>query len=239
MTRVFVASNMPTGYPYKLQKPSTANERVRPTADVFIFDSGIGDEVSNREVLDTAHAHDADYVIAKDYLHDHDRTTESVREFRRLYEKHPCDAIPMTPLQPPHAEHYRDLPDADHYVLGGMATDDVSFQEQRRWIRAFDEGVHDDAYVHALGVGGGSEFIREFAGTGILDSVDCSTPELAASFGAVLDADLRQQEVREYNGEGAAKRNVPLAAFNSWQIQDVWTREASDTGGTQLRMADL
>lgn len=230
---------MATAYPYKLQKPSTANDRVRETADVYIYDSGIGDDTTNAEVLDGATAFDADYVVAKDYLHDQDRTTDSVREFRGLYRGHECDATIMVPLQPPHADHYHDLPGASHYVLGGMATDDVTFREQRRWIREFDRVVHDDAYVHALGVGGGKEFIREFAGTGILDSVDCATPELAASFGAVVDADLRQQEVRRYNGEGASKRNVPLAAFNSWQIADLWDHLSRDDAGEQLGVADF
>jgi len=226
MTRVYVASDMPTSYPYKLQKPSTVNDRVRPTAESFIFDSGIGDDVSNAEVLDMAHEYDADYVVAKDYLHDQEATTESIQAFFREYENHDCTATPMVPLQPPHAEHYDDLRGHSHYVLGGMALEEISTNQQITWIREFGDVVADDAYVHGLGVGGGLEFVRALAGTGILDSIDCSTPELAATFGCVIDEQLRQETVREYNGEGASKRNYPLAAFNSWQIQDVWGREA-------------
>jgi hypothetical protein len=225
MTKVFVASNLATDFPRKLQKPSTINQRVRETAETYIMDSGIGDDVSNAEVLDLADEYNADYVIGKDYLHDHDRTTESVREFMELHADHACTATPMVPLQPPHAEHYRDLPDFTHYVLGGLAVPDVPTADAIRYIREFRD-VAPDVYAHGLGVGGGIEFTRTVARNGWLDSIDCSTPEQAAMFGSVLDAQLRQQQVRVKNGEGVAKRNTALADFNSWQVQDVWNREA-------------
>lgn len=233
MTKVYIASNMPTQYPRKLQKPSTVSQTIRDTARSFIMDSGIGDDVTNTEVLDLAHEYNADYVIGKDYLHDQDVTTESVREFLRLYESHECDSTPMIPLQPPFHEHYRDLPGHSHYVLGGMALSDVSEQRKMAWIRRFRD-VEPDAYVHALGVGGGWEFTRRMARDELLDSLDCSTPELAASNGCILDSRLSQTEVRVHKGEGARRRNVPLAEFNSWQVQDVWSREMRDCGQTTI-----
>jgi len=228
MTRVFVASNIPTAYPYKLQKPSTVNQRVRDTAEVFIMDSGIGDDVSNAEVLDLAHEYDAEFVIAKDYLHDQERTTESVYTFMELYEDHDCDAWPLVPLQPPFDEHYRQLDEFGWYVLGGMATDDIHAQQQLEWIRDF-RTVAPEAFAHGLGVGGGFEFARHAAGENLLDSLDCSTPEQAAMFGKVLNEKLRQKSIRTFeSGDGVRKRNTPLAGFNSWQVQDVWDREAKN-----------
>lgn len=228
MTDVYVASAMPTAYPLKLQKPSTVSPRVRETAETFIMDSGIGDDVSNAEVLDLAEKYDADYVVAKDYLHDQDRTTESVREFIDLYNDHDCTATPMIPLQPPFHEHYNDLPGFDHYVLGGMAGDNTSTRQCIRWIERFDDVAPDDAYVHGLGIGGGYGIVRAFAGTDTLDSIDCSTPEQAAMFGKVLDERLKQSEVLAFgSGEGKTQRTYPLAEFNSWQVQDVWNFEDS------------
>lgn len=234
MTKVFIASDKETGYPNKLQKPSTVRASVRDTAETFILDSGIGDDVSNAEVLDLAEQYNADFVVAKDYLHDHDRTTESIREFMHLYESHPCTATPMIPLQPPHAAHYQDVPEFDTYVLGGMATDETTDAQAIRWVREFRD-VAPDVYAHGLGVGGGIEFTRAVAPKGWLDSIDCSTPEVAASFGCVLDEQLRQKQVRVMNGDGATKRNIPLGTFNSYQIQDVWNREG-DTQDTQTKM---
>lgn len=224
-TRVYVASAMPTGYPYKLQKPSTITPRVRDTAESFIMDSGIGDDVSNREVIELAIEHDADYVVAKDYLHDQDRTTESVREFINIFSEYVCDITPLIPLQPPFHKHYQELEGFDHYVLGGMAGNDVDTQTQLRWIREF-RNVAPDVYAHGLGVGGCLKFVRECAAADLLDSVDCSTPEQAAIRGCVVGEDLRQREVMAFpGGEGRTKRSYPLADFNSWQVADVWGRE--------------
>lgn len=240
MTEVYIASNLPTNYPRKLQKPSTVNDAVRDSASSFIFDSGIGDDVSNDEVLDLAHDYDADYVIAKDYLHNIPRTTESVREFFELYDDHPCTATPMVPLQPPHSDHYHDLQGHSHYVLGGMATEDTDADDAIRWIRDAAQVIPDDAHIHALGVGGGKQIASTLAGTGVVDSIDCSTPELAASYGCILDAQLRQREIRIHSGEGARQRNVPLASINSWQIQDYWRAKASrPTTSTQLEIGQL
>jgi len=237
---VYVASNMPTDYPRKLQKPSTINDRVRDTAESFIMDSGIGDDVSNAEVLNLAAEYDADYVVPKDILHDFEATTENVEAFLSLYNVHDCDAQPLIPVQCDpttnrwHVDHLLDLPSADHYVLGGMAVDEVGTDAQVQSIQAFRKAVGSDVYVHGLGVGGGYEFVRRVAGTGWLDSVDCATPEMAGQFGCVMDQQLRQREMRVMSGDGASKRNIPLSEFNSWQLHDVWTREAADVGQTDI-----
>jgi len=234
MTEVFVASNMPTAYPNKLQKPSTVSDRVRDTAESFIFDSGIGnDELTNADVLDMAAEYNADMVVAKDYLHDQQRTTESVREFLDIYADHDCTATPLIPLQPPHHEHYQDLPGHSHYVLGGMVDGSISTSQRIRWIERFDD-VAGECYTHGLGIGGGSGVVRAFAGSDTLDSVDCSTPEQAAMFGKVIDENLRQQEVLAHSGgEGKSHRTYPLAEFNSWQIADAWDNQAEQNQHAQ------
>lgn len=231
--RVYVASNIPTAYPWKLQKPATIDRTVRETAtESFIFDSGIGDDTTNEGVLDYAHEHDADYVVAKDYLHDQARTTESVREFLELYPEHPCEATPLIPLQPPFDQHYAQLDEFDHYVLGGMAKENCGTKQQLKWIRDFRR-VAPDVYAHGLGVGGGWSFVRKVAPERLLDSIDCATPEMAAIKGKVLNGRLQQQGINTYNGDGSAKRTHPLAEVNSWQLHDVWKRELDRDGGLQ------
>jgi len=230
---VFVASNMPTNYPYKLQKPATVNQEVRETAETFIFDSGIGDDTTTRDVLETAREYNADYVIPCDELHNQAATTEAIREFVKQFdETHP--STPMLPLQPPHAEHYCSLPSElqdwfDVVCLGGMAIDEISDAQAIRWIESAARVIPDSKHIHALGIGGGIEFVRRVAGRGLIDSLDCSTPELAATFGSVLDGQLNQRQIRVGSGEDTRKRNTALAAFNSWQLADVWQREAEST----------
>jgi hypothetical protein len=235
--KVFVASSMPTAYPWKLQKPATINSRIRATADEFIFDSGIGDDTTTGEVLGAAHEHDADYVVAVDELHDFETTTRNAYEFLDRYEDHPCTATPMIPVQCDpardkwHADHLQALPDHTHYVLGGMKDDGISERQKICAVREFREAVGSDAYVHGLGIGGGIEIASKVAGTGWLDSVDCSTPEQAAISGDILDPRLRHTDAMVFpGGEGRTKRTYPLAEFNSWQIHDVWVQEAKHGG---------
>lgn len=228
---VYVASAIPTDYPRKLQKPATVGKADAPqTAESFIMDSGIGDSADNETVLDLAHEAGADYVIAKDYLHDQDHTTQSVEEFFDLYSSHPCEATPMVPLQPPHDRHYRDLQGFDHYVLGGMANASVSPDDAVRYVRRAAAVIPDDAHIHALGIGGGRTVAEELAGEGLIDSLDCSTPEQAAMFGCVLDQRLRQTEVKIHTGQDTRLRTAPLAELNSYQVQDYWTKLARDSG---------
>lgn len=235
--KVFVASAMPTGYPYKLQKPATVSNRVRDTATEFIFDSGIGDETTTGEVLDAAHEYNADYVVAVDELHDFETTTRNAYEFLDAYESHPCEATPMIPVQCDpdrelwHVDHLPDLPEHTHYVLGGMKVDNISEREKIESVRRFRDAVGPEVYVHGLGIGGGIQIVSKVAGTGWLDSVDCSTPEQAAINGSILDTRLRQMDAMAFpGGEGRCKRTYPIAEFNSWQVQDVWTNEAKHGG---------
>jgi len=237
--RFFVASDIPHDYPLVLQKPATASASIRDTAETFILDSGIGDDVDARDILDLGATLDADYVIADDELHNQPATTRNVRRFEELHADHETDATLMTPLQPPHAEHYWDLPDRSHYCLGGMAGDDVSDEQAVRWIREFRRVAGPDPYVHALGVGGGIGVVRALAGTGLVDSVDAATPEMAAFHGNVLGPQLRRTNVQIHTGEGNRHRVQPLAEFNCWQIADAWHREASDDGQITLSEATV
>lgn len=228
--RVFVASNMPTDYPWKLQKPSTVSDRVRDTAEHFILDSGIGDDVDTVELLDLAASYDPDYVVAKDELHEHEETIANTVELLDRIGSAQTDAEVLVPLQPPYDEHYEKLREkgitGHKYVLGGMAIDSVDTAQALEWIHSFRE-VAPDVYAHGLGIGGGIEMVEALAGKDILDSIDCATPEMAAINGCVLDTRLRQNEVMAFSGgEGRCNRSYPLADFNSWQLRDVWVNES-------------
>jgi len=234
MTSVFVASNIPHDYPLKLQKPATATPTVRNSAETYILDSGIGDETTNAEVLNLATKLEADYVVPCDELHDQEATTEAVREFADLYADHECTATPLIPLQPPHAEHYLDLPDWSHYALGGMALESVTDKQAIQWARDCRAVAGPDVHLHGLGIGGGQHVINTLSGEGVFNTVDCATPELAAQHGCVLDGNLRHTNMLIHSGEGFRRRVTPLAEVNSWQIQDAWAHDRTDEQQTTL-----
>jgi len=233
--KVFIASALPTSYPWKLQKPSTISPRVRDTADEFILDSGIGDDVSTADLLDLAAKYDPEYLVAKDELHDHDTTTKNTVDLLNRIDDAQTDAEVLVPLQPPYTDHYRKLCErgvtGHKYVLGGMAVPEVDTAQSLEWIHKFRD-IAPDVYAHGLGIGGGIEIVEALAGRNILDSIDCATPEMAAINGCALDTRLRQNELMAFpGGDGRSDRTTPLAEFNSWQVHDVWVNTADRQNG--------
>lgn len=169
------------------------HERIRVSCETLMVDSGIGNEdVGNEDVLDAAHKVDADWVVPKDYLEDHDRTTESVYEFFDLYDDHLCDADVIVPLQPPHHRHVPDLPEADAYAVGGVKDDPV--ENQLKAVRNARNAVGGDAYLHGFGMGSSRilvDTLRE--NPALLDSFDVSTPEFAPARHRTPDKSLLQE----------------------------------------------
>jgi len=228
---VFVASNMPYPYPYKLVKPEHVEPRVVDSCQTLIMDSGIGDDVSNAEVLDLAETHDADMVVAKDYLHDHEMTTESVHEFLELWDDHNCRATPLIPLQPDHTEHYRDLPGHYHYLLGGMAFD-YDTSEIIRAVETFRREVGSGPYLHLLGVGANPRLMEWLArNPEFVQSIDCSTPEQCAINSNIYDVELRQRDYQIRTGEGSSQTRYLLAQHLAYTLNDAIRMKYETTGG--------
>lgn len=221
---VYVASNMPYEYPYKLVKPAHVSQGIVDSCETLIMDSGIGDDsVSNTDVLDLANKYDADMVVAKDYLHDQDRTTVSVKDFLREWQYHDCRATPLIPLQPPHHEHYRELEGQYHYLLGGMAFG----WDTRRIIdavRSFRERIGYGPYVHLLGVGANQKLMDFLArNPDMVQSIDCSTPEQCAINSNIYDVTLKQRDYQIRTGEGSTATRTDLSQHLAKTLCDAIT----------------
>jgi len=221
---VYVASNMPYAYPYKLVKPEHVGNRVVDSAETVIMDSGIGNEdMDNKAVLDLADQYNADFVVAKDYLHKQEETTASIREFVDLWDEHPCRATPMIPLQPPHHEHYQEIDGQYHYLLGGMAFD-YSSREIINAVEKFREAAGMGPYVHLLGVGTNPKLMDYLArNPEYVQSIDASTPEQCAINGKIYDVSLEQQDYQIRTGEGSSQTRYGLAKHLAYTLNDAIT----------------
>lgn len=211
--KVFVASYIPRyWYPYRLQHAGKARDWAKDESLEVIVDSAImEDDIGNVETLDRADELNADYVIPNDTLHDQAATTDAVREFVREYEQHECAATPLIPLQPPYHEHYRELSQFSHYVLGGIATADP--ETQLAEIRRFREEAGRYVYAHGLGLGASLTLIKALRDDPtLLDSLDLSTPEQVIR-GEKLPDKTWQQRPFEY--PTGADSSTVRAAFAS------------------------
>ncbi len=232
---VYIASNMPYEYPYKLVKPEHVTQTVVDSAETVIMDSGIGDDtVSNKDVLDLADQYDTDMVVAKDYLHDQPRTTESIQAFLDLWQDHPCRATPLVPLQPPHHDHYQDVPGQYHYLLGGMAFD-YETREIIQAVEKFRDAAGSGPYVHLLGVGANPKLMDYLAANpGMVQSIDCSTPEQCAINSNVYDVSLHQRDYQIRTGKGSRSVRSGLAQHLAYTLCDAITVRYQDQTQTRI-----
>lgn len=226
---IYVASNMAYPYPYKLGKPEHQKPRIRDSCTTWIQDSGIGDETTNKQVLELAKKYEADFVIPCDELHNQQATTEAVYEFLELYDDSDVRATPLIPLQPPYDKHYKQLPDHAAYCLGGIAFD-YTAREQVEAIHNFRSVAGSTPYVHALGVGGSMTVVNALTNQpGLVQSVDCSTPEQAAINGSVIDTQLKQKSIEILTGKGSSAGRYSLAETNAYQLNDAYTQASTQS----------
>lgn len=229
---VYIASNMPYEYPYKLVKPEHVSRGIAASAETLIMDSGIkNDEITNTDVLDLAAQYDADMVVAKDYLHDQERTTESIEQFLTAWESHECRATPLIPLQPPHHEHYTQIDGQYHYLLGGMAFGWETSQIIDA-VQKFRTVAGTGPYLHLLGVGANGKLMDFLArNPGMVQSIDCSTPEQCAINSKIYDTSLQQQDYEIRTGEGSRAVRSDLSQHLAKTLCDSITYTQADSGG--------
>jgi hypothetical protein len=170
------------------------------------MDSAISEDLSNEDVLAHAVQRHATAVVAKDYLHDPEATTESIREF---VDVHDPDAHPRAyiPLQPPYDEHVAGvypIVEESHlnhrYMLGGLAT--ASPSERIDALLAFRREVGEVPEAHGLGWGLDDELVATIRDEpALLDSVDNSSPAQAAQNGQILDKHWRARDCPNVDGQ--------------------------------------
>jgi len=231
---------MPYEYPYKLVKPAHVSRGIADSAETLIMDSGIkNDDVSNSDVLDLAATYNADMVVAKDYLHEQDRTTNSIQQFLDQWEQHSCRATPLIPLQPPHHEHYREIDGQYHYLLGGMAFGWETPQIIDA-VQKFRDEAGSGPYLHLLGVGANGKLMDFLArNPGMVQSIDCSTPEQCAINSKIYDTSLEQQSYAIRTGEGSRQVRSDLANHLALTLCDSITmRHQSQAQQTMAQFCD-
>lgn len=214
---IYIASNMPYEYPYKLMKPKHASSSIASSADKLIMDSGIGDDISNKDVLDSALKYDTDFVVAKDYLHEQSKTTKSIREFWYQYERHEYSGNVLIPLQEDHINHYYELGNPDKILIGGIR--DFSPKKQTEIIKKVSKKTDDGTYIHALGMGMSETFVKFIKkNPNVVDSIDCSTPEQNPINNNISDANLNQIQFTTPKGKKSSVIRYRIAQLMAVEL---------------------
>ncbi len=204
--RIYAASSLKHPWPYRLQNAAECYPASFWRSQDRIMDSAIGEDLSNEDVLAHAVERHATAVVAKDYLHDQQATTESIEEFVDLHdpEDHPRAYVP---LQPPFDEHVDEVypiveeSHLDHrYMLGGLAN--ASPKRRIEELLAFRSEVGDGPEAHGLGWGLDDELVATVRDEpDLLDSVDNSSPAQAVQNDQILDKHWRAKPCRHVGGQ--------------------------------------
>ncbi|ELY58729.1 hypothetical protein [Natronococcus jeotgali] len=182
-----------------------ANEADRPglreSCETLIVDSVYSDPYYPvGDVLEAAHAVDADYVVSKDYPDEPRTALDAHGRFLSLWRRHKCDAEPI-PVLSTHdlssfrgqCRHYaRREDDVGTVAVGGLR--DARGAVQVRYFREARKVLGYDVDLHGLGVGTSTELIgalqesiADDSDRPLIDSFDISTPENAVRNNKLAD----------------------------------------------------
>jgi hypothetical protein len=229
---IYAASSLKSPWPHRLQNAAECYGASFWRSQNRLLDSAIeSPELSNREVLEKAQEKHATAVVAKDYLpfdaYDEDEleedqlealdelrreytdnveaTTDSIREFARLYDSE-RDPPAYLPLQPPYAEHVQEVApiveESDlepRYMLGGLARADAERRIDE--LLAVRQEGGEEPVAHGLGWGLSDELVACIRDEpGLLDSVDNSSPSQAVQNGKILDKRWQSRKCPNVDG---------------------------------------
>lgn len=163
-------------WPWKMNPPREAMERMRNSCEKYIIDSDpLDDSVTTADVLDAAVQYDAEVASLQDVYQDKDATVESLLHGLEVADDHEFDGTLLLPLQKPYVASWREIGSPREHYLGIGGLKDGTVNERIRAAYDLRNKVGKDVWIHGFGwgVNGMENEIRN--NPGLLDSVDYST----------------------------------------------------------------
>jgi hypothetical protein len=164
-------------WPWKMNPPKEALQRMRNSCEKYIIDSDpLDDSVTTKDVLDCAHNHNAEVASLQDVYQDKDKTVDSLLRGLKMYDSHAFDGDLLLPLQEPYVECWEELGEPTEHLLGIGGLKDGTPKERIKATNQLRNAIGSDGWIHGFGwgVNGIADYIRD--NPNALDSVDYSTP---------------------------------------------------------------
>lgn len=165
-------------WPWRMEPPKEASESYRNACERYVIDSDpLDDDVSTRDVLDTAHRLDAEVASLADVYQDKDATVDSLLRGLEVADDHPFGGTLLLPLQSPYDECYLEIgePTGEWVGIGGLKDDsDAARIDAAKTVR---NAVGPSVHIHGFGWGPGDGLAAAIRDSpSLLDSTDYSTP---------------------------------------------------------------
>jgi len=165
-------------WPWRMQPPKEASATYRNACERYIIDSDpLDDDVTTKDVLDTAVATDAEVASLQDVYQNKEATVKMLLEGLATADSHAFDGELLLPLQEPVGDCWREIGEPREHWLGIGGLKGASEQSRLDALRRLREAAGSDVHIHGFGWGPGQELakaVRE--DPGLLDSTDYSTP---------------------------------------------------------------
>lgn len=164
-------------WPWKMNPPKEALQRMRNSCEKYIIDSDpLDDSVTTEDVLDCAYRHNAEVASLQDVYQDKDATVDSLLHGLEVYDSHAFDGDLLLPLQAPYVECWQELGEPTEHLLGIGGLKDGLSNERIEATKNLRQAAGQEVWIHGFGwgVNGIAEYIRK--NPSALDSIDYSTP---------------------------------------------------------------
>lgn len=165
-------------WPWRMQPPKEATKSYRDACERYVVDSDPeDDDVTTRDVLDTAFRLDAEVASLADAYQDKPATVESLLDGLETADDHPFDGTLLLPLQDPHVECYREIGEPRGHWIGVGGLKDASDRERIQASASLREEFGHDTHIHGFGWGPRESMASEIRRRpGLIDSIDYSSP---------------------------------------------------------------
>lgn len=165
-------------WPWRMEKEPEASQSYRDACEVYVVGSDPENEdVTTRDVLDTAHSVGAEVASLADVYQDCSATADAILDGLALADDHPFDGDLLLPLQKPFVECYQEVGEPSGHWLGIGGLKDASDMARIEAASALREYVGPDERIHGLGWGATDGIVRAVhEDPALLDSLDYSTP---------------------------------------------------------------
>lgn len=165
-------------WPWRMEPPGEASRTYRNACERYIIDSDPqDDDVTTRDVLNTAVSLDAEVASLADVYQDKDATVDSLLDGLAVADSHGFDGTLLLPLQEPFVECWKEIGEPTEHWLGIGGLKDGSTHARIEASRSLRNAVGPDVWVHGFGWGPSDELAAAIRDDpALLDSLDYSTP---------------------------------------------------------------
>ena len=189
-------------WPWRMQPPKSASTTYRNACERYIIDSDpLDDSVTTTDVLDSAHALNAEVASLQDVYQDKDATVDSLLRGLEVADDHAFAGDLLLPLQEPYVECYEELGRPSEHLIGLGGLKDGGNRERIDAARELRNHVGPNVWLHGFGWGPTGQLARAIRDDGdLLDSLDYSTPVQSVDYSLSSSGKERMSVTAAYAG---------------------------------------